>query len=121
MESRVSQKSENGVAILVAEGYLNEGGGDEIAQYCLRLMEEGQRQFLLDFTAAHDVNSMGISTLFGVVERAREVGAELALTGLSAGLMKTFEVMGLTQFATTYGTRDEALEAMALSRPTGTA
>jgi len=98
-----------GLAVVYTDGYINNQGGEEIAQAANALMEEGYRALLLNLAGSKIVNSIGISILIEVLERMLELGGKLAFCSLTPTIQKTFHIMGLTQYAQVYADEASAL------------
>ncbi len=99
----------DGLAVVYTEGYINNQGGEEIAQAANGLMEEGYRTLLLNLAGSKIVNSIGISILIEVLERMLELEGRLAFCNLTPTIQKTFHIMGLTQYAQVYPDEGAAL------------
>jgi anti-sigma B factor antagonist len=106
----------DGLAVIHTEGYINNQGGEEIAQAANGLIEEGHRILLLNLAGSKIVNSIGISILIEVLERMIELQGKLAFCCLTPTIQKTFHIMGLTQYAQVYA--DEASALADLQAPT---
>ena len=103
---KVRVERRGGLAVILTEGYINNQGGEEIAQAANGLIEEGFRTLLLNLSGSKIVNSIGISILIEVLERMIELDGKLAFCCLTPTIQKTFHIMGLTQYAQVYA--DEA-------------
>jgi len=113
LKVRVDRRS--GLAVVYTDGYINNQGGEEIAQAANALMEEGYRALLLNLAGSKIVNSIGISILIEVLERMLELKGKLAFCNLTPTIQKTFHIMGLTQYAQVYP--DEAAALAELLSP----
>jgi anti-anti-sigma factor len=101
-----------GYAILRTDGYVNNLGGEKIAELANQLIDEGTRFLVLNLEKSQVVNSIGISILIEVIERmVEEEGGKLAFCHLTKTIAKTFQIMGLTQYAQIYETEAEAERA----------
>jgi len=116
LKVRVDRRS--GLAVVYTDGYINNQGGEEIAQAANALMEEGYRALLLNLAGSKIVNSIGISILIEVLERMLELNGRLAFCCLTPTIQKTFHIMGLTQYAQVYP--DEAAAIDGLGSPAAT-
>ena len=105
----------DGLAVVYTEGYINNQGGEQIAQAANGLIEEGYRTLLLNLAGSKIVNSIGISILIEVLERMLELQGRLAFCFLTPTIQKTFHIMGLTQYAQVYP--DEATAVVELVAP----
>ncbi|MFN7974295.1 MAG: STAS domain-containing protein [Acidobacteriota bacterium] len=110
---RVTEAVSVGLCVLRTEGYVNNLGGEDIANRCYRLMEQGHRQFVINLSGSKVVNSIGISILIEIIEKVIEIGGRLAFCGLTPTIAKTFNIMGLAQYSSLHGTEEEAIKSMA--------
>ena len=100
-------------AVLEVAGYINNEGGEVIARESRKLLESGCRNLLLDLHATRIINSIGISLLLEVLERTLAVKGTLAFCSLTPSIAKTFQIMGLAQYARIFPDRSAALEELA--------
>ena len=100
-------------AVLEVAGYINNEGGEVIARESRKLLDGGCRNLLLDLRATRIINSIGISLLLEVLERTLEVKGILAFCNLTPSIAKTFQIMGLAQYARIFPDRLTALSELA--------
>ena len=74
-----------------------------------RQADESIRTLLFDLHATRIINSIGISLLLEVLEGVLAVEGTLAFCSLSPGIAKTFQIMGLAQYARIFTDRETAL------------
>ncbi len=67
-------KTENDVSTLVVKGYINNLGGERIAEVCYEHIDANTHNFILDLEDCRIVNSIGISILIEVIEKVKELG-----------------------------------------------
>ena len=82
-------------AVVKIAGYLSGHGGEKLEDEIDRLLEGGRRKIVINFSATDLVNSVGVSILIGVIEKARHVHCDLAFTGLTPVNEEIFRLMGL--------------------------
>ena len=109
----VIERRGNG-AILYTKGYINNVGGEEIANCAYKLMDEGVQSLLLNLRETKIVNSIGISILIEIIEKMLEKDGKLGFCNLTPVIEKTFQIMGLAQYASIYRDEDAAVKEMAL-------
>jgi anti-anti-sigma factor len=68
--------------------------------------------FILRFDSNGYVNSGGIAVLIQLLAQARRNRQTIGITGLSDHFRKIFHMVGITKFATIYGTSEEAVAAL---------
>lgn len=108
---QVEVERRGGVVVLATQGYINNQGGEEIARIAYELLDAEETQLLLDLEGTRIVNSIGISILIEIIERVLAVDGRLAFCNLTPTIQKTFQIMGLTQYAQIYPDVDAAVSA----------
>lgn len=103
-----------GGAILFTKGYINNVGGEEIANRAYELMDDGVRSLLLNLRETKIVNSIGISILIEIIEKMIDKGGRIGFCCLTPVIHKTFQIMGLANYATIFADEDSAVKDMAL-------
>ena len=100
------------IVIIKTSGYLNNVGGEKIADACYKEIENGKSLFLLDLEDSKVVNSIGVSILIEIIEKLQDSDGKLAYYNLAPIVEKTFKIMGLTKYSTVYSSEEEALAEM---------
>ncbi len=114
-ELRVAIERRKGGAILHTKGYINNVGGEEIANRAYELMEEGFRALLLDLRETKIVNSIGISILIEIIEKMTATGGRICFCCLTPVIHKTFQIMGLANYATIFTDEETAVRELDLT------
>ena len=104
MEAEFNLKSEikDDVLIMHTSGYVNNDGGEKIAQEFSKHLEKSKV-----------VNSIGISFLIEVIEKLNDQDGKLIFTNLESAIEKTLTIMGLFNYAGKEDTVDSALKTFA--------
>ena len=113
-ELRVAVERKPNGAILYTKGYINNVGGEEIANRAYELMDGGARTLLLNLRETKIVNSIGISILIEIIEKMMEKGGRIAFCCLTPVIHKTFQIMGLANYAKIFVNEEEAVGELAL-------
>ena len=114
-ELKVAVERRQAGAILYTKGYINNVGGEEIANRAYELMDDGVRTVLLNLRETKIVNSIGISILIEIIEKMMEKGGRIAFCCLTPVIHKTFQIMGLANYATIFETEDAAIKELDLT------
>jgi anti-anti-sigma factor len=101
-----------GYGVISAAGYINNEGGQAIADAATELIGRGCGTLLIDLDGTRIINSIGVSILLEIMEKLLEDNGRLAFCNLTPTISKTFEIMGLVQYATIYPDRDAAYSAL---------
>ncbi|MFZ2961497.1 MAG: STAS domain-containing protein [Candidatus Ozemobacteraceae bacterium] len=99
------------VLIIRTKGYLNDLGAEQVDTICSESLAKGIKKIVINLEHSPLINSIGISILIGVIEAIEEAGGALAFTTLTPTNRKTFEMMGLLQFAQAFDNETAAVTA----------
>ncbi len=113
-ELRVTVDRRTNGAILYTKGYINNVGGEEIANRAYELMEGDAKTLLLNLRETKIVNSIGISILIEIIEKMIDKGGKIGFCCLTPVIHKTFQIMGLANYAAIYADEEAAVADMAL-------
>lgn len=98
-ELSLSSKVQSDLLIIETDGYINNQGGEKIAAEAYKHIDQGIKKVLLDLDKSKIVNSIGISILIEIIEKLDDIDGKLFFTNLDPTVEKTFNIMGLFQFA----------------------
>jgi len=113
-EERINVSSDllsEGVGLISADGYINNEGGQAIADAASGLMDQGCNKLLIDLEGTRIINSIGVSILLEILEKLMDEEGKLAFCNLTPTISKTFDIMGLVQYASVYPDREAARAA----------
>ena len=113
-ELKVSIERKANGAIVYTRGYINNVGGEEIASCAYKLMDEGVDRILFNLRETKIVNSIGISILIEIIEKMMERDGKLGFCCLTPVIEKTFQIMGLAQYASIYKDEQAAVDQLEL-------
>ncbi len=100
---------DNGLGLIAAAGYINNEGGQAVADAATRLVESGCSSLVIDLDGTRIINSIGVSILLEIMENIMEGGGRLSFCNLTPTIAKTFEIMGLDQYAGIFPSRESAM------------
>ncbi len=99
--------------ILATSGYVNNVGGEAIAQEFQKYFDTGVRHVIINLDQSRVVNSIGMSFLLEIIEQLNDAGGRLVFTNLDPAVDKMLSIMGLFAFAGKANTVDEAVQELA--------
>ncbi|MGB2171619.1 MAG: STAS domain-containing protein [Flavobacteriaceae bacterium] len=102
----------NDIVIITTEGYLNKDLGEDIHSAAQEHLDQGLNKVLINLERSNIVNSIGASILIELIEQLQENEGKLAFCNLAPIIEKTFKIMGLTKYCTSYTNQEEALADM---------
>ena len=100
------------VVIIKTSGYLNNVGGEKIADACYKQIDNGKFLFLLDLENSKVVNSIGVSILIEIIEKLQEVNGKIGYFNLAPIVEKTFTIMGITKYSKVFQSESEAIKGI---------
>ena len=112
MDFSLTTRNEGDVVIIETNGYLNNVGGEQIAQACYKEIDNGKKLFLINLENSKVVNSIGVSILIEIIEKLQDVDGKLGYYNLAPIVEKTFNIMGLTKYSSVFSSESEALQEM---------
>lgn len=104
---RVDKEKE--YAIVATNGYLNQTGGEKLLEECNKLINEGYKELIINFEQTPIINSIGMSILFELVERLRELKGTLYFCCLRPAIARTFKIMGITEYSEIFPDEETAV------------
>ncbi|NLM17212.1 MAG: STAS domain-containing protein [Candidatus Riflebacteria bacterium] len=107
-EFSLSYRTEDDLLFIKTSGYLNDLGAEKVDAVCMEKLSEGITKVIINLQDSPMINSIGISILIGVIEAIEEAEGTLAFTNMTPTNKKTFEMMGLLQFAKAFDSEEEA-------------
>ncbi len=105
----------DGLGLIAAAGYINNEGGQAVADAATDLAGRGCTSLLIDLEGTRIINSIGVSILLEIMEKLMEGEGALAFCNLTPTIAKTFEIMGLDQYARVYPDRESAVSAFGIN------
>jgi anti-anti-sigma factor len=96
--------------VLRTEGYINNVAGEKIAAEFSNHLSNGINKVIIDMQKSKVINSIGISYLLEVIEKLNDNNGKLIFTNLDPTIEKTFNIMGLFQFAEKSDSLESALK-----------
>ena len=114
MELPFSLTSEvrNNSLVITTSGYVNNVGGEAIAQEVNRHFAQGTSTVILNLAQSKVVNSVGMSLLIEIIEQLQEMNGKMVFTNLDPAVEKMLGIMGLFEFAGKEQSVEDALRSL---------
>ncbi len=106
----IRMREEGDTLVVCVGGYLNSQLGEEVEKVVRERLDAGGRRILLNFQGTMLVNSIGISFVIGLVEKAMEREARMAFCELSRINGDLFRVTGLAKYVRSFESEKEAID-----------
>ena len=100
----------NETLLLKTDGYINNVAGEKILNEFSQKFNGSMSKVVMDLEKSKVVNSIGISYLIDIIEKLNEKNSKLVFTNLDPTIEKTFNIMGLFQFAQKADSVESALK-----------
>src|SRR5438876_10072252 len=101
-------------AVLYTNDYINNVGVEKITNPAYELMDDGVLTLLLNLRETKIVNSIGISILIEIIEKMMDKGGKIAFCCLTPVIHKTFQIMGLANYASIFENEEAAVKELGL-------
>jgi anti-anti-sigma factor len=111
-EFKLTSELRDKCLIINTFGYVNNEGGEQIAETFNDQYEKGLKKLIINLEGAKVVNSIGISFLIEIIEKLNDVDGKLVFTNLDPAIEKTLTIMGLFNFAGKEATVDDAIKKL---------
>lgn len=116
MDLKISQREQDGIAVLTLEGRITMGqASDALREELATLLEGGKKRIVLNMAGVTLIASWGIGTLMWAHTSATKQDARVALVELSPFAEETIGLVGLANILTIFKTEAEALASLGVS------
>jgi len=106
----IISKIHNDILVIKTDGYINNTAGEKIVDEFSKNFSGGMKKVIMDLGKSKVVNSIGISYLIDIIEKLNQSNGKLIFINLDPTIEKTFNIMGIFQFAEKADSIDSALE-----------
>lgn len=106
-EFNLTSEQKDDKLIITTEGYINNTAGEQLLNEMEKHSDKKLKKVLIDLEKTKVVNSIGISFLIEMIEKLGENDGKLYFTNLDPAIDKTFNIMGLFQYAEKIDSIDE--------------
>ncbi len=107
---QISVKTTNEVKVLAFEGKLDTETSPDAQQQLIRLIEEGENRFLVNFEKLDYISSAGLRVLLAAAKQLKGTDGELRICSLNEVVREVFEISGFTTIFKVFGSESEALD-----------
>jgi anti-anti-sigma factor len=94
-----SKAAQEGIAVLMPKGYINDIAATSLERMSEQLMDDGLRKLVVNFADVQFINTIGLSIFLGIVQKTLEFKSMLCFTNLKKDHYEIFEMAGLTKYA----------------------
>jgi anti-sigma B factor antagonist len=95
-------------AVVVLSGELDLATAPQLRARLAAMIENGEKQIVLDLTGLEFIDSTGLSVLVMVFKRTQAAGGSMVIRNPSSGVTRIFEITGLSSLFA-MGVDEEAL------------
>jgi len=107
----ITTKSFRRVAVVSVSGRIDTSTSSELETKLQDLMEEGQKNIILDFSSVEFLSSSGLRVLVTTRKKIRNSGGDIVLANASQRASDSFEIAGLDKLFKSYPDREAAIGA----------
>lgn len=106
----VSAKKDQ-VVTIKATGRMDAVTAPEFEQECMRWVEQGDTNLIVDFTGLEYISSAGLRVILGVGKKLKSQGGSLAFGGMSTMVKEVFDISGFASIFPVHESMEAALAA----------
>jgi anti-anti-sigma factor len=110
METRIQK--EKGTTIISVKGRMDAVSSPGFEKQLLELMDQGQKDFVIDLGELEYISSAGLRVILGTVKKLKEKEGRLFLCALKDIVREIFEISGFAAIVPTCDSVDSALSRM---------
>ena len=118
---RISDHTEDFLAIVTVSGELDENTVPELRERLHGLLEAGAAWLLVDLGELEFIDSSGVGLLIGTSRRAGEAGGDLAVVCARPNILRVFDISGTRELLNLRQEAEPARELLAARRDRETA
>lgn len=104
-----------GTSVVYVNGYLNSLLGKEMERVIHGVLDAGRPRIILNFEGTRFINSIGISSIIGVLEKMSERQGTLAFCSLNRINQELLRITGVSRYVRAFDSEEEALSYFAKS------
>ncbi len=97
--------------VLTIDGRLDSSTSGVLEKKFLAMMENGENNFVVDFTGMDYISSAGLRVLLMVAKKTKKIGGKIVLSALNPNVKEVFDIAGFTGIFTIFASREEAIQA----------
>ncbi len=94
---------------MMPKGYINDIGAECLEQTSEKLLGDGLRKIIVNFTNVQFINTIGISIFTGMVQKTLEHNSLLCFTNMKKVHREMFEMVGLIKHVKVFKDEKDAL------------
>ena len=98
-----------GTSVVYVNGYLNSLLGKEMERVIHGVLDAGRPRIILNFEGTRFINSIGISSIIGVMEKMSERQGTLAFCSLNRINQELLRITGVSRYIRAFDSEEEAL------------
>ena len=97
------------IVVMRPKGYLDTLGAEQLELSSDEVFGQGRKKLIVNFSEAQFINSVGVSILISVIQRARESSGMLCFTNVKKIHQEVFDMLGLTPHVKIFNEEREAI------------
>ena len=105
------------IVVMRPKGYLDTLGAEQLEVASDEVFGQGRKKVIVNFSEAQFINSVGVSILISVIQRARESSGTLCFTNVKKIHREVFDMLGLTPHVNIFTEEREAILYLKETKP----
>jgi len=100
------------VTVVMLEGRLDSTNSGELEKKMLSLLETGEKNFLVDFSALDYISSAGLRVMLMAAKKSKTAGGKVILAALTDNVKEVFDIAGFTSIFPIFANQEEAIQSI---------
>ncbi|MEN6461573.1 MAG: STAS domain-containing protein [Syntrophomonas sp.] len=108
----IKEAKKNNAMVVAIEGRLDSSTSGVLEKKLITLIEEGEKNLVLDFAGMDYISSAGLRVLLMAAKKTSKMGGKVVLSALSANVKEVFDIAGFTSIFTITASQEDALQSI---------
>jgi len=106
----IKQEKRNEIVIIGLVGRLDANTAGQLEKKLLPLIDEGEKQLIIDFSELDYISSAGLRLLLLAAKRLKSIKGKIVLCSMKEYIKEIFEIAGFTPIFTICENQDDAMK-----------
>lgn len=97
--------------VIILEGRLDSTNSGEMEKKFISLLEKGEKNLLVDFSALDYISSAGLRVMLMAAKKSKAAGGKLVLASLTDNVQEVFDIAGFSGIFPIFADQEEAIQS----------
>lgn len=97
--------------VIILEGRLDSTNSGEMEKKFISLLEKGEKNLLIDFSALDYISSAGLRVMLMAAKKSKAAGGKVVLASLTDNVKEVFDIAGFSSIFPIFANQEEAIQS----------